>query len=78
MDLNEIQQEELMRRLDTDGDGEIDYQEMAEGRRRFADREHAMDPRWETKFKDVEEESGSSFSSGSSDAEDDAEDSEGN
>ena len=42
------QKEELMLRMDSDGDGLIDYHELCEGRRRFANKLHAEDPRWKT------------------------------
>jgi Ran GTPase-activating protein (RanGAP) involved in mRNA processing and transport len=67
--LDDDQKEELMHRMDTDGDGTIDYHELCEGRRRFANKLHAQDPRWKTIAESSDEDwsSGSSWSGAESD-----------
>jgi len=49
LDLSEEQMDELMDRLDGDGDGEIDYEELCTGRRELTEKLRARDPRWTTK-----------------------------
>ncbi len=51
MSLNEVQLTELMNRMDTDGDGQIDYKELCEGRRLQTEKDRANDPRWTTRRK---------------------------
>eukprot|EP00051_Salpingoeca_urceolata_P014000 m.177370 g.177370 ORF g.177370 m.177370 type:complete len:735 (+) comp17963_c1_seq2:410-2614(+) len=48
LDLNEVQLEALIERMDVDGDGELNYAELCEGRRQFAEKQHRADPRWTT------------------------------
>ena len=50
LELSELQTQELMTRMDMDGDGLIDYRELAEGRRAFIEKMRAKDPNWTTKF----------------------------
>lgn len=50
LDLNEIQLNELMFRLDLDGDGQLNYHEFAEGRRVLQERTRSRDPHWKTRF----------------------------
>lgn len=74
LNLDDVQKQELMLRMDSDGDGLIDYHELCEGRRRFANKLHAEDPRWKTIDESGEEGFSDDFSDDFSGGDDDDDD----
>lgn len=55
LDLSHEQMEELYERLDIDDDGELNYEEMCEGRREVTEKLRARDPRWTTRQEESSE-----------------------
>eukprot|EP00037_Helgoeca_nana_P000845 m.24154 g.24154 ORF g.24154 m.24154 type:complete len:660 (-) comp11158_c0_seq1:144-2123(-) len=49
LDMTRLQMEELIERLDVNNDGEINYEEMCEGRKEITEKLRARDPRWTTR-----------------------------
>lgn len=49
LDMTRLQMEELIERLDVNNDGEINYEELCEGRKEITEKLRARDPRWTTR-----------------------------